>query len=628
VHQLVAELERLVDARLDHPALAAPLGAGIVGNSAYLAQQYVAADSLDSVVREYGAAPPADALRVAAQLAGALDFAGVVNIAHGAMHPRDILLSSDETRLTGIGVARALENVGVAPPVRRPYTAPERSAGGAWDRRADVFSLAAVTHELLWGRRPAGTGARAADALGEIEGGDLPALRSVFTRALADEPQDRYDTALEFVQALTAAFPDVTLTPPEPREPSDDDTVYSAPPSGSPTLVEPRLPLDLDTDPESTIVLPHRGAMPLPMPIPVPLAGPPPAPPPVTPHVDVDALAMLTSEEQGYQDVEAAPAIVPEPAPVDEPTVFAPRVDTPIWPEPDFPPAMRAPEFDTPPESALDRSRSAVWPLGLALAVGLAVGFAGGYGVGSHSKPDASGPAAASAPGDAPASTSAVSPPPRAEASKGASTPAPAGREFTENTVPAAPKAATPRPPQASPTTRAAATAASPAAADSGRLLVRSTPSGANVSIDGKDYGRTPAAVRDLSRGPHRLHVTRDGYGAVDRRVVITPARPSQSLTIALAPADATPRTRAAPPAVPATAAPARFAGSLTVDSRPAGAKVFVDGQLAGTTPLSIGDVRAGEHAIRIERDGYRRWSSSVRIVAAEQNKVTASLER
>jgi hypothetical protein len=38
--------------------------------------------------------------------------------------------------------------------------------------------------------------------------------------------------------------------------------------------------------------------------------------------------------------------------------------------------------------------------------------------------------------------------------------------------------------------------------------------------------------------------------------------------------------------------------------------------------------VSAGEHAIRIERDGYRRWSSSVRIVAAEQNRVTASLER
>jgi hypothetical protein len=64
------------------------------------------------------------------------------------------------------------------------------------------------------------------------------------------------------------------------------------------------------------------------------------------------------------------------------------------------------------------------------------------------------------------------------------------------------------------------------------------------------------------------------------------------------------------------------------VESRPEAARVFLDGRLIGTTPLVVASVPAGEHAIRIERDGYRRWSSSVRIVAAEQNRVTASLER
>jgi hypothetical protein len=66
----------------------------------------------------------------------------------------------------------------------------------------------------------------------------------------------------------------------------------------------------------------------------------------------------------------------------------------------------------------------------------------------------------------------------------------------------------------------------------------------------------------------------------------------------------------------------------LTVDSRPTGARVFLDGRLVGTTPLAIAAVPAGEHALRLERDGYRRWSSSVRVVAEEQNRVTASLER
>jgi hypothetical protein len=55
---------------------------------------------------------------------------------------------------------------------------------------------------------------------------------------------------------------------------------------------------------------------------------------------------------------------------------------------------------------------------------------------------------------------------------------------------------------------------------------------------------------------------------------------------------------------------------------------VFLDGKLVGTTPVSLPVVAAGDHAIRLERDGYLRWSSSVRIVATEQNRVTASLER
>jgi hypothetical protein len=55
---------------------------------------------------------------------------------------------------------------------------------------------------------------------------------------------------------------------------------------------------------------------------------------------------------------------------------------------------------------------------------------------------------------------------------------------------------------------------------------------------------------------------------------------------------------------------------------------VYIDGRLAGSTPLSMRAVRAGEHAVRLEHDGYRRWSSSVRIVAAERNRITASLER
>src|SRR5262249_23474310 len=140
----------------------------------------------------------------------------------------------------------------------------------------------------------------------------------------------------------------------------------------------------------------------------------------------------------------------------------------------------------------------------------------------------------------------------------------------------------------------------------------------------GKDYGPTPAAIRDLTRGAHRVRVTHEGYTPEERHVTITTARPSQSLTIPLTRSS----QAAAGATTPASPASPSLPGTLVVDSRPSGAKVFVDGKLAGTTPLAMPDVRAGEHAIRIERDGYRMWSSSVRVVAAEHNRVTASLER
>jgi serine/threonine protein kinase len=98
------------------------------------------------------------------------------------LHPRDILISPDDVRLTGIGVARALEHVGATPPVRRPYAAPERVEGNAWDRRADVFTLATLAHELLWGRRLTALGEDAAAALDDLPGSAPKRLRETFAR--------------------------------------------------------------------------------------------------------------------------------------------------------------------------------------------------------------------------------------------------------------------------------------------------------------------------------------------------------------------------------------------------------------------------------------------------------------
>jgi hypothetical protein len=124
----------------------------------------------------------------------------------------------------------------------------------------------------------------------------------------------------------------------------------------------------------------------------------------------------------------------------------------------------------------------------------------------------------------------------------------------------------------------------------------------------------------NLSRGAHDVRLERDGYTAVERHVVVSASKPESQLTVALA--------RVLPGPAPTPIRPAaRAPGSLGVDSRPSGAKVFVDGKLAGTTPLSLSTLAPGEYAVRLERDGYRSWASTVHVAAGESQRVAASLE-
>src|SRR5207247_11330047 len=135
--------------------------------------------------------------------------------------------------------------------------------------------------------------------------------------------------------------------------------------------------------------------------------------------------------------------------------------------------------LDAEPASTLERSRSAMWPLALALIVGIALGFGVGYGVGSRDK------------------VITVTAAPAAAAPPVAATP---GREFTESAVSEPPKPASTPAPEVRPPSRSAGgtppDAARGSAPDAGRLFVKSTPAGAQVFVDGRDHGRTPTTIR------------------------------------------------------------------------------------------------------------------------------------
>ena len=640
VHELVADFERMIAADLTHSAIVAVVATGIVQVSPYLAQDFVAADSLDTVIREHGPAPTAEALRIITQIAGGLDYAGVVGVVHGALHPRDVLISPDDVRLTGFGVARALERIGVQLPLRRPYAAPERAAGGAWDRRADVFTLATLAHELLWGRRITAIGAEAAAALEELSGASLTRLRETFARALAENPGQRHPTALEFADALKNCFTErEERRPVVPARPASDyrrglvdDEAPVKREEAPPPAAAPLLPLVADVVPEAARVADREPARSVDDDL--TLRSPEPAP---TGHDHVEPMIAMSpsaapsaaekaDEERERFEVVANAAIAEAPAPAEvslaaaeshvhaEPPLRAeppPRAEPPVRPE--YPVSFGASE-------PLGPARSAVWPLTLALLLGVALGFAGGYWLGQSDGQRE--PVQASAGGTTASETEVRL---KNDPATGAG-PAPAAGGPAATSSRPEPPATTAPPLAAAPPKASAAAAPKPAettaVARTGRITVRTTPDGARVTIDGRDVGKAPLTIPNLGRGTYTVRVMRDGYSPVERRVAITADQPTSTLTLNLARASGTaPRPAPPEPAAQQTA-------DVFFESRPTGATVFIDGKRIGTTPVALPSVRAGSHAVRFELSGHRPWTASIRVVAGEKNRVAASLEQ
>ena len=77
----------------------------------------------------------------------------------------------------------------------------------------------------------------------------------------------------------------------------------------------------------------------------------------------------------------------------------------------------------------------------------------------------------------------------------------------------------------------------------------------------------------------------------------------------------------------PAVAPIADHGGAIEIMSRPRGAKVLLDGSVVGLAPMSIANVDEGTHDVRVELDGFRPWTGTVRVKGGSRARVAASLE-
>ena len=132
-----------------------------------------------------------------------------------------------------------------------------------------------------------------------------------------------------------------------------------------------------------------------------------------------------------------------------------------------------------------------------------------------------------------------------------------------------------------------------------GTLTVNTNPPGAHVFVDGVERGMTPLSVA-LKPGTHALELRGDGTPRLMPITVTAGAELSQYIEL------------------PKTAA---TFGQLQVRTEPAGARVSVDGLPRGTSPVTVGDLTPGEHAVQLESD----FGAVKQIVTVEAG-LTASL--
>jgi hypothetical protein len=115
------------------------------------------------------------------------------------------------------------------------------------------------------------------------------------------------------------------------------------------------------------------------------------------------------------------------------------------------------------------------------------------------------------------------------------------------------------------------------------------------------------------------------------------PARPStpeaQTPSSPALPSVAAPSSVGSDPArapAPPTRAgqPETRLGGIFVVSTPAQARLYVDGQLYGSTPASIPGLTPGSHTVRIEAAGYRAWQGQVEVMPGMRTRVQATLQQ
>jgi len=207
-------------ARLSHPNIVNIYDVGRDDDIYYIVMEYISGETLKEKIEREAPLPVATAIRIAIEIAEALEHAHQNNLVHCDIKPHNILMMrSGRIKVTDFGIARAVTSATMTQTGTIigsvHYFSPEQAKGGAVGAKSDIYSLGVVLFEMLTGRVPFTGETPIAIALKHIQE-DPPALREInpeipplvealVLKAMAKDPEARFASISDMIDDLKLA---------------------------------------------------------------------------------------------------------------------------------------------------------------------------------------------------------------------------------------------------------------------------------------------------------------------------------------------------------------------------------------------------------------------------------------